>query len=141
MPFLALVVASVLALIAALHFYWAAGGHAGRAAAVPEMNGRPTLEPGPLGCFSVGVLLVLAALILLGRGGVVRLPGPRWLFVIGSWSVGAILALRGIGDFRSFGLFRRVTGTRFARNDTLVYTPLCLLLAVGALCVAWRAQG
>ena len=141
MRLLALFLASVLTLIAALHFYWAAGGRSASAAVVPEMNGRPTIQPGPLACSAVGVLLVLAARLWLGRGGALRLPGPRWLSAAGSWAVGGILALRAIGDFRFFGLFRRVTGTSFARNDARYYTPLCVLLAAGALCVAWLAEG
>ena len=46
MRLLALFLASALTLIAALHFYWAAGGHSASAAVVPEMNGRPTIQPG-----------------------------------------------------------------------------------------------
>lgn len=140
MRFLTLLMAAVLSLLAALHVYWAAGGRAARAAAVPEVGGRPAMAPGPLSCLVVAVLLLAAALLLLGRGGVLSLPGPRWLVVAGAWSVAAVFALRSIGDFRLFGLFRQITGTTFARNDALIYTPLCLLLAAGALFVAWRGS-
>jgi len=43
---------------------------------------------------------------------------------------------RGVGDFRLVGLSKRVRGTRFARYDSFVYTPLCLALAAGIVVVA-----
>ena len=44
---------------------------------------------------------------------------------------------RAIGDFKYVGFFKRVRGSKFARMDTLVYSPLCLLLALGVARVAW----
>jgi hypothetical protein len=41
-----------------------------------------------------------------------------------------------VGDFRLVGFFKRVRGNAFARLDTLVYAPLCLVLAVGVFYVA-----
>jgi hypothetical protein len=55
---------------------------------------------------------------------------------VGTFGVGAVLAARAVGDFRLVGLFKRVRGTRFARYDSLVYTPLCLALAAGCFAVA-----
>ena len=43
---------------------------------------------------------------------------------------------RAIGEFRYVGFFKRVRGSRFAKLDTVVYSPLCLLLAVGVALVA-----
>jgi hypothetical protein len=48
----------------------------------------------------------------------------------------AVFGLRAIGDFRYLGFFKRVTGTRFARADTLIYSPLCAGLAAMAAVVA-----
>jgi hypothetical protein len=138
MRLLALLVGSILTLLAALHLYWALGGRWSLGAAVPELDGRATIRPGPLACSAVAALLLAAALLLLGRGGVVSLPLPRWLVIAGTWTVGLVFVLRAIGDFRFFGLFRHITRTTFARNDALLYTPLCLLLAAGSFVVAWR---
>jgi len=41
-----------------------------------------------------------------------------------------VFALRAIGDFRHVGFFKRVRGCRFARLDTLAYSPLCTALAL-----------
>jgi hypothetical protein len=89
---------------------------------------------------SVAVLLAAAALLLLGRAGVLSLPLPQWVVTSGAWTVGVVFALRAVGDFRLFGLFRRVTGTPFARNDAVLYTPLCLALAASALFIAAAAR-
>jgi hypothetical protein len=140
MHILSLLLATILGLLAALHLSWAAGARWGRSASIPELNHRPALQPGPLACTVVAILLTVAALLLLGQAGVLALPGPRWLTAAGAWAVGVVFTLRAVGDFRLFGLFRRVTGTQFARNDALLYTPLCLLLAAGSFCVAWHAR-
>jgi uncharacterized protein DUF3995 len=141
MGILSVLLAAILGLLAALHFSWAAGAHWGRGASVPELNHRPALRPGPLACAVVAILLIVAALLLLGRSGVLALPGPRWLTAAGTWAVGSVFVLRAIGDFQFFGLFRRVTGTKFASKDRFLYTPLCLLLAAGVFCVAWHPGG
>ncbi|WP_423856182.1 DUF3995 domain-containing protein [Acidithiobacillus ferrianus] len=36
-----------------------------------------------------------------------------------------------MGDFRLVGFFKTVTGTRFARLDSTVFSPLCLAMAIG----------
>ena len=46
---------------------------------------------------------------------------------------------RAIGEFRYVGFFKRVRGSRFAKLDTVVYSPLCLLLAVGVALVALQS--
>jgi hypothetical protein len=43
-----------------------------------------------------------------------------------------------IGDFRLMGFFKSVTGTRFGTRDTWLYSPVCLLLGLGAW---WLAVG
>jgi hypothetical protein len=48
------------------------------------------------------------------------------------------LLARAVGEFRYVGFFKRVRGSRFARLDTLIYSPVCLLLAVGVALVAWQ---
>ena len=49
---------------------------------------------------------------------------------IAAWVFAAMFALRAIGDFRYVGFFKRIRDTRFARLDTLAYSPLCAVLAV-----------
>ena len=77
----------------------------------------------------MGVALLLAAALSLEYIGVFSLPLPPWLTSLGMWMLGAVFLLRAVGDFRYVGFFKRHTDTRFARLDTLFYSPLCLLLS------------
>ena len=49
--------------------------------------------------------------------------------------------MRAIGDFKLVGFFKAARGSAFARRDTLLYSPVCLTLAlaVGTLAVLSRA--
>jgi len=128
--------AALLLALGALHIYWAGGGRWGTDAAIPKRDGQPLFAPGIAGTLTVAVLLWSAALVLLGR---IRLWGdwlPRWAFAAGTWTLVVVFGGRVVGDFQWFGLFKRMTGTRFAWWDTWLYVPLCALIALAALLVA-----
>nr|WP_254844256.1 DUF3995 domain-containing protein [Leptospira santarosai] len=42
----------------------------------------------------------------------------------------AMFLFRAIGDFRLVGFFKKIRGTKFAKNDTAFFSPLCLLLSI-----------
>jgi len=131
------IVALVLGILAALHFYWAAGGARGRLAAVPEREGRPLFGPGPLACAAVGVSLLFAALLVCWTARIWAPPViPLGLARVGTGLLAAAFLLRAIGDRKYVGFFKRVRGTAFARWDSRLYAPLCLLLGLGAAAVA-----
>jgi hypothetical protein len=132
----ALLVSGLLTAIALLHFFWALGGSAGTGTAIPEDNGRPVLTPRPLTTAVVGCALLTAAAIVLGRAGYWGAGLPRWIFYAGTWALAGVFLLRGIGEFRYVGLFKRVRQTRFAKWDTRLFTPLCLVLAILLFAVA-----
>jgi hypothetical protein len=118
----------ILLMLAGVHLYWAAGGKAGKGAAVPSANGRPLLRPSALSTAMVAVgLCVMAALLALRIGwlNVAALPGSGAVVEVGAWVIVAVFALRAIGDF-----FKRIRDSRFARLDTLAYSPLCACLAL-----------
>lgn len=134
-PF-ALLVAAVLAALCTLHVYWAGGGRWGHAAALPERDGKPALRPGPITTLLVAAMLGMAGVLVLGRVGL----GPAAQFVrlthLGTWIIAAAFLLRGLGDFRLVGLFRRVRDTRFAWWDRHLYTPLSIGLGLAVAIVA-----
>ena len=103
----------ILGAVAAMHVYWALRGGAGLAGAVPEVAGKPLFRPGRLA--TLAVALALAGLVAL-------LPAGCALAALG-------FLARAVGDFRHVGLFKRASASRFARLDTWVFSPLCLLLA------------
>jgi Protein of unknown function (DUF3995) len=126
----------VLVALSLLHVYWAAGGMWGTAVTIPRQDGKPLFEPSAAATLVVASLLLSAALVLAGRLGLWGTNLPRWPFVAGSWTLVVVFVGRVVGDFKWFGLFKRMSGTAFASFDTWLYVPLCLLLALGCLIVA-----
>jgi hypothetical protein len=111
----------------------------GESAAVPSIEGKPLFVPSRKNTIAVAIALLLFAGLVAATAGVLSVGLPR---VALSWlSFGLALGLlaRGIGEFKYVGLFKRVRGSRFATLDTWVYSPLCLLLAVGVWYVAHGA--
>jgi hypothetical protein len=93
----------ILIALAGVHIYWAAGGKAGKAGAVPSLDNCPVLKPSS---FATGFVVHIAV-----------------------WLMAAVFALRAVGDFRYVGFFKRVRDSRFSRLDTWAYSPLCACLA------------
>jgi len=138
-------VAGVFAALSALHVYWALGGTFGLAAAVPEVpstRGKHAGDGTLIKAFQPSAAMTLLVAVALGgvgtlvclRAGVFAPASSHWLL---RWALGAvalILSARAVGDLRLVGFFKKIRGTRFAVLDTWLYSPLCLLLAIG---LAW----
>ena len=136
-PIPAIVLCVVFLALSALHLYWVLSGGFGLDAVVPTQHDRPLFEPGTASTLLVAAALFLAALVSIWRGAFLQL-GPSWIPRVGIWVLAAIFALRAIGDFRYVGFFKRIRGTKFARNDTLYFSPLCMVISVLA---TWLALG
>ncbi len=119
-----LIAGSVLSALAMLHLYWLAGGRLALAGAIPEMNGKPVFEVGPLAvamvAFSLSGAAALVFWLQLGQPPALA----QWLNRL----LAAAFLLRAIGEFRLVGFFKRVRGTTFATRDSRIYSPLCLAL-------------
>jgi hypothetical protein len=124
--------------LALLHVFWVLRGSPATAAIPTRPDGTPLFRPGPGMTLAVAGALLLAALVVAAGSGILTAPVPALLVRAGAWGLGAVFAVRAIGDFRYVGFFKRVRGTRFARQDTMVYSPLCAVLATG---VFWVAAG
>lgn len=134
---LTLATASTYAALAALHFFWAAGGRLGVGAAVPSTGGVPAFSPGPLATLAVAFALVGAALLVASAGGRLSLPFPRRLIDGLALLLAFVMIARAIGDFRLLGFFKTRGDGAFATLDTFVYSPLCLLLGAAILLILW----
>jgi hypothetical protein len=126
----------VFTVLAALHFYWAAGGRLAMQGALPTVGDRPVFEPGPLAAAAVGCALIAAAIVSALRGGLLSLDLPAWFSHLGTWVLALLFAVRAVGEFRYVGFFKRVRGTLFACRDSLIYSPLCVLIAALAAALA-----
>lgn len=80
--------------------------------------------------------LLLFAGLVAATAGILPLGFPPVALFWLSYALAVGLLARAVGEFKYLGFFKRVRGTKFATLDTLVYSPLCLLLAVGVAVVA-----
>lgn len=136
----AIALATVFALLSAMHVAWAFGGKLASGAVIPVVEGRPAMQPTRGTTLVVAGLLAAAALVVLVRAGVLLTRVPPLLASVACSTLGAILVLRGIGEFRLVGLFKSVRGTAFARWDSWLYSPLALALGLAALWLATRPR-
>lgn len=135
---LPLVVCTLFIALALWHFYMAFSDSSGESAAVPSVNGKPLFVPSTKSTIAVGLVLVLFALLVAATSGILALGLPRPLLTWLSYALALGLLVRAIGDFRYVGFFKRVHESRFAKMDTLVYSPLCLLLAAGVATITYQ---
>lgn len=133
---LAVVVCVIFIGLALWHFRMAFAPTLAESGAVPTIEGKPLFVPSRRATVAVGFALLLAAALVAITAGLIPLAVPRVVPVSLSCALALGLLGRAIGEFKYLGFFKRVRGTRFARLDTLVYSPLCLLLSVGVALVA-----
>lgn len=132
----ALINASILLLISAIHVYWVFGGRWGLNASLPELNSQKVFKPRWFDTLFVAIALAVAALFYLYKIGwfsSFQPLVPTWLGQYGLWALAGSFLLRAIGEFRYVGFFKRVRNSQFARLDTRYYSPLCVLLCVNTL--------
>lgn len=132
-------VSSVFVGLALWHFYMALKPATGVSGAVPSAGGKPLFTPSRRATVAVGIVLLSFAALVAATAGVLSVGVPATVLVVLSYLLALGLLARAVGDFRYVGFFKRVRGTRFALLDTLVYSPLCLALAVGVALVGLRS--
>lgn len=134
---LAVILFLIFLSLSLIHFYWGLGGAWGAQAVLPTASdGKKTMSPGMVECFVVAVGLLGFGLFVLIKAGVLFFALPAWMLAYGLWVIAVIFMLRAIGDFKYVGFFKRIKQTKFARNDTKFYSPLCLAIGILALWLA-----
>ena len=137
---LGLIVTSVFVTLALWHFGMALWPAARSSGSVPSESGKPLFVPSSAATSAVGVVLLVFAALVAATSGLIEVRLPERVLSWASYALALGLLARAVGEFRYVGFFKRVRGSRFARLDTLLYSPLCLLLAVGVALVA-RQRG
>ncbi|WP_240620442.1 DUF3995 domain-containing protein [Peribacillus acanthi] len=118
-------------IIGILHVFWAFGGSWGVNAALPTENDSklPVLQPRMVGTLFIGLLCFFASGLLLVQIDLFSVikPSPlsKWLCIAG----GIVFLLRAIGEGKYVGFFKKIKHTRFAKQDTAFYTPLCVWIS------------
>jgi Protein of unknown function (DUF3995) len=133
MAVLAIVNAFVFFALGSLHFYWAMGFKWRTDVVVPtHTNGEKVFQASVASCLVVGVGLWLMAVIHLANAGWWLNEFPL-IIIYSTLAIAFIFTMRAIGDFKWVGLFKQITTTPFAKNDTRYYVPLCVFLSTSAL--------
>ncbi|MGO4697412.1 DUF3995 domain-containing protein [Paenibacillus sp. 2TAB26] len=128
---LAALISAVLFVIGVIHIYWVFGGRHGISIAVPTKNytSQPLFKPRPIGTAAVAVLFFAGAAFILMFVDIIPVIGPASLPSIAAWALAIVFLARAVGEFRAVGLFKTIRNTHFARMDTYVYSPLCLIIS------------
>lgn len=131
-----IILSVTLFLIAALHVAWGAGvnwplrDEARLAKLVVGARGISRMPPG-WAAMSVAVALIIAALLVLGLGGLIKLPLPAQTLLGLGWVMVAVFILRGLAGY--LPAWQRMLEPDFVRLNVLCYSPLCLLIGVGVV--------
>ncbi|MFM2363103.1 MAG: hypothetical protein RLZZ316_2005 [Bacteroidota bacterium] len=121
----------VFLFLSLLHMYWGLGGRWGSAAVIPvKENGTAHFKPGKLPTFIVAMALLAIGVYYLITVKLIPIRLPAWLQQYGLWLLAGIFLLRAIGDFYYVGFFKKIRHTAFGKNDTLYYSPLCLVISL-----------
>jgi hypothetical protein len=120
----------ILAMAAALHFYWAIGGNAAQSVSAPALSERAVFHVPRYSNAIVALGLVVAALILAARSGVLGTAVRAPITAVAARLMAIGFALRALGEFHYLGFFKSVRGTPFSYYDTWFYCPLFVCLAV-----------
>ena len=133
---IAVFIMTIFIVLSLWHLYWLFGGRVGSEVVIPELNGKPLFRPSAVATLSVAIILGVFALIVGATAKLFVIGLSHELLVGLSRALALVLLLRAVGDFHYVGFFKRIRNTRFAKMDTLIYTPLCLALAVGVVAIS-----
>jgi hypothetical protein len=122
--------------LALLHLYWALGGKRFSEGVLPvKADNSATFQPGILPTLIVAFgLLGFAGITMASTGIFSDWLSPK-IVRYGMYAIAVIFALRAIGDFYYAGFFKKIKNTTFAKKDTQIYTPLCLIISVLSLVI------
>lgn len=119
--------------IGMLHVFWAFGGSWGVNSVLPtndDDSKLPVLQPRRIGTVFIGLLCFFASVLLLVQIDLFSVikssPFSKWLCIAG----GIIFLLRAIGEGKYVGFFKKIKHTRFAKQDTAFYSPLCVWISL-----------
>ena len=131
----------IFSLLSLLHFYWAFGGTFWLDAVLPtNSSGVKMLTPTTPITLFVAFALFSFALTIAGNYGVFDQFINRSYFLYGTLLIAVIFLLRAVGEFEFVGVFKTVTETPFAKYDLMIFSPLCLAIAINSFLIFILSQ-
>ncbi len=129
---IALILFLIFLFISLIHVYWAFGGKWGSNTVLPTKsdNNTKVLNPTILSTLIVALGLLSFGLLILVVSGLIAFDIPEWINKYGLWIITSIFTLRAIGDFNYVGFFKKIKHTKFGKNDTKYFSPLCLTIGI-----------
>ena len=135
---ISLLLTCIFLILSGIHFIWATGSTWGFNNALPQKeNGERVLNPRKIDSLIVAIGLLTMGVFYLFMTGKLDWPLPRIVVKYGQWIIPSIFLIRGIGDFKYAGLFRKIKGTAFAKCDARFFTPLCFLIGILGFIIAY----
>lgn len=131
---IAVLTATTLGAIGAIHAAWAAGStwpYGDATTLTRSVLGVPEAADFPPPGLT---LVVTGALAITGGAALARTSGSEQVRRLGrliTLPAAAVLTIRGLGGFAQSLLAPTAATPEFTRNDLLLYSPLCLALAAG----------
>ena len=131
----------IFLILAAIHVNWGFGGKFGFDGALPtDLEGKRLMNPGRMASMIVGIVLLGFAIFYLYILGMFPLYLPDWLATLLLWFIPTIFIIRAVGDLKYVGFFKKIKQTKFGKLDSMFYSPLCLIIGVFGLIIAYSTM-
>lgn len=136
MTVLPIILSATLLAIAGVHSAWGSGvnwpirDEEQLAKLVVGARGITKMPPG-WAAMMVAAALMVAAVLVLGLGGLVAVPLPAKILSGLGWIMAAVFILRGLVGY--LPAWQRMLEPAFVRLNSLCYSPLCLLIGAGTI--------
>ena len=128
---LSLILFLIFITLGGFHFYWIFGGVWGLEKVIPsKKNKASTLTIPKFATLLVGLVLVLFGLMYLIKLELINVQVPNWVTNYGFWIIPSIFILRAIGDFNYVGFFKKIKHTEFAKVDSKIFSPFCIIIGI-----------
>jgi len=128
---LSLILFLIFSILGSFHFFWLFGGVWGLEKVIPSKDNKAsTLTIPKFATLLVGLVLTLFGLMYLIKSGFINVRVPNWGTNYGFWVIPSIFIMRAIGDFNYVGFFKKIKNTEFAKADSKIFSPLCLIIGV-----------
>jgi len=126
----------IFTVLGGFHFYWFFGGILGLEKVFPtKPNEVKTLSIPKIATLIVAIVLVLFGLIYLVKSGFINYSLPNWVTSYGYWVIPSLFILRAIGEFKYVGFFKKIKNTEFAKANSKIFSPLCLVIGIAGILI------